>query len=127
MTKRILVIDDEASVRKSFLLALEETDYHVDTAESGEKGLALQKAVPYDLIFLDLRMPGMNGVQTLRALKSLNPDVTVYIVTAFHKEFLKGLEEAAAEGISFDLAKKPMDMVQIRTIAKGILEGGADY
>ncbi len=69
MSERILVIDDEEVVRMSFTLALEDAGFRVDTAESGEKGLQMKKDAEYDLIFLDLKMPGMNGVETLRQIR----------------------------------------------------------
>ena len=124
MNKRILVIDDERSVRKSFTLALEDLDYHLDTVESGEKGIEMEKAQPYDLIFLDLRMPGMNGVETLRAIKKIDKDALVYIVTAFHKEFFTGLKDAMKDGIEFDLLKKPIGIDEIQLVVKSVLEGG---
>jgi DNA-binding response OmpR family regulator len=55
MSKRILVVDDEEATRKWFMLALEETNYQVDTAESGTKGIELQKKYCYNLIFLVLK------------------------------------------------------------------------
>ena len=53
MTKHILVIDDEEAIRKSFVLALEDTGYIVDTAESGTKGVQMQTEKKYDVIFLE--------------------------------------------------------------------------
>ncbi len=69
MSKRILIIDDEEAVRRSFILAFEDIGFKVDTAESGERGLQMKKDSEYDLIFLDLNMPGMNGVDTLRQIR----------------------------------------------------------
>ncbi|MER3446132.1 MAG: response regulator [Candidatus Dadabacteria bacterium] len=123
MSKRILVIDDEEAVRKSFILALEDTGYRVEAAESGEKGFNMIQTNKYDLVFLDLKMPGMNGVKTLRELRKIDKTVPVYIVTAFHKEFFDQLKEAAEDGIGFEIIKKPLSSDQIVLITKGILEG----
>lgn len=121
MKNRILVIDDEEAIRKSFVLALEDSDYQVDTAESGERGIEMEKNEGYDLIFLDLRMPGLNGIETLRGLRKVTPDLKVYIVTAFHQEFLSDLQELRSEGISFELLRKPIGMEEIIETTKTAL------
>lgn len=127
MKKRILVIDDEESIRKSFVLALEDTAFQVDTAESGEKGIALEQKSKYDLIFLDLKMPGLNGAETLRKLRKIDKDVPVYIVTAFYKEFLEELKSAEEDGIDFEVLKKPIGGDEIVLIVTGVLEGPVGY
>ncbi len=121
MSKRILVIDDEEGTRTSFILALKDTGFEVDTAESGEKGLQMKKDSEYDLIFLDLNMPGMNGVETLRQIRKNDEKVPIYIFTAFHKEFMGQLRVAAVEGYDFEIIQKPMSL-DIVSITKHILE-----
>ena len=125
MSKRILVIDDDEAIRNSFTLALEDTGYQVDTAETGERGLEMEKNNKHDLIFLDLKMPGMNGVETLRGLRKIDKDVPIYIVTAFHQEFFDQLEGAGREGLDFGLVKKPIGYSDIAWVTKGILEGAS--
>lgn len=128
MTKNILVIDDEKSIRKAFTLALEDTEFHVDTAASGEEGLEQQANKQYDLVFLDLKMPGMNGVETLRRLRDIDPMLPIYVVTAFHKEFLTELGVLSSEGISFELVRKPIGADDIVKITEGVLgEGPVSY
>jgi DNA-binding response OmpR family regulator len=127
MKKRILVIDDDPAIRKSFTLALEDTEYLVDTAESGEKGLDMEQAKPYDLIFLDLKMPGLNGVETLRELRKMDMDVPIFIVTAFHKEFFEGLKKVGEDGMDFEVVKKPIGGEDIVLVAKSALEGAIEY
>jgi len=121
MEKQILVIDDEASVRKSFVLALEETDFLVDTSASGEEGLEKLKTINYDLVYLDLKMPGMNGIETLREIRKRNKEVLVYIVTAFAKEFFQDLSALQKENIAFEILQKPLGMDQIEEITKSLL------
>lgn len=119
--KKILVIDDEESVRKAFSLALEDTDYLVDIAESGEKGIEKYRNEVHDMIYLDLKMPGMNGVETLREIRRINDNVPVYIVTAFHQEFLEQLQSVQRDGISFELLNKPVNLDQIIMVTEGVL------
>ena len=122
MSINILVIDDEEVIRKSFILALEGTDYNVETAESGEKGIEKARETEFNLIFLDLRMPGLDGVETLRELWEMGQTVPIYITTAFYDDFLDQLQSAANDRISFFLLKKPVDGDEIRSIARVISE-----
>jgi DNA-binding response OmpR family regulator len=123
MDKRILVIDDEAAIRKAFLLALEDTGYRVDTADSGPQGVVLARRHRYGLVFLDLKMPGMNGVETLRELKRIDNEVPIYIVTAFYAEYFDELKGAEEEGLDFELLTKPVDGDGIRLIVRSVFEG----
>jgi len=118
MSTNILVIDDEEAIRKSFILALEGTGYNVETAESGEQGIEKARETKFHLIFLDLRMPGLDGVETLRELWEISQTVPIYIATAFYDDFRERLQSAADDGISFDLLKKPFDADTIRSIAR---------
>ena len=85
MVQRILIIDDDEAVRKVFLLALEGSGFQTDTAPSGKSGLAMIEQVDYDLVFLDLKMPGMDGIETLRRIRDIAEDVSVYILTALFR------------------------------------------
>ncbi len=122
MSANILVIDDEEAIRKSFILALDGTGHNVETVESGEKGIEKAQESNFDLIFLDLRMPGLDGVETLRELWEIGQTVPIYITTAFYDDFLVQLQIAADDGISFYLLKKPVDGDEIRSIAKVVSE-----
>jgi DNA-binding NtrC family response regulator len=123
MKKSILVIDDEEGIRRSFILALEDSDYSIDTAASGEAGIEKRKIKPYDLIFLDLKMPGLNGVETLDRIRKLDEYVPVYILTAFYKDYFQQLKVVRDKGIDFNIIQKPIGMDQIIKATKGILEG----
>ncbi len=123
MTKRIMVIDDEHAIRKSFELALEESGYRVDTASSGKEGIKMLKSEPCDLVFLDLKMPGMNGVETLRQIRKQDENIPVYIVTAFYGEFFDELRHMAEAGTGFEVLNKPVDGDTILKLCRGVLEG----
>jgi DNA-binding response OmpR family regulator len=123
MSKHILVIDDEEAVRKSFILALKQKNYTVDTASNGKEGLDLFLQKDYDLIYLDLKMPVMSGAEVLSKIREQNKTVPIYIVTAFHQEFFDELQDARQQGTDFELLMKPIGIQQIRSITEGILEG----
>ncbi len=122
---RVLVIDDEESVRDAFADALEGMPYAVDTACDGEEALQKVTSSPADLIFLDLKMPGMDGVEVLHHIRKLDKAVPVYIVTAFHAEFLDRLRAAEEEGLSFQLLHKPIGQEAIRKVAMAVLPAAA--
>jgi len=127
MSKRILVIDDDLATRKSFELALEDTDCQVDTAKSGGEGIYKASSTKYDLIFLDLKMPGINGVETLIRLRDDGCKMPIYIITAFHEEFTDQLRNAADEGYEFEVMQKPIMSEDLVTITKAILEAARTY
>jgi CheY-like chemotaxis protein len=118
MTKRILIIDDEPSVRDAFELALTAVGYRVECAVDGVAGVEAASRRCPDLVFLDLKMPGIDGVETLlRLAQQHQPLPPVYIVTAFAREFVARLQTARTEKLTFQLAAKPLTAEQIRRIA----------
>ena len=122
MSKSILIIDDNKGIRDAFTYALEDTEYLIDTSGSGEKAVAMEKENKYDLIFLDLKMPGWNGIKTLRELRKIDKNKPIYIVTAFYKEFFNQLKDAREEGLQFEILSKPIDSTQILSVTKDILD-----
>lgn len=122
MGKSILVIDDDIHIRKVFKMVLEIENYDVDTAASGEEGIKMFSEKDYDLTFLDIRMPGINGVETLKRLRILNKVKPIYIITAFHEQFLSQLNELKENNIKFELANKPLKREQILMIVDSMLE-----
>jgi NADH:ubiquinone oxidoreductase subunit E/CheY-like chemotaxis protein len=83
LAAKVLVIDDEEGIREGTRRILDIEGYHVETAESGEKGLELARAEPFDLYLLDLKMPGMDGVEVLKELKEIDPTACAVIVTGY--------------------------------------------
>ncbi len=120
MPNKILVIDDDPAVRGAFSLILGEAGYVVHEAENGLQGVEMALAIRPNLIFLDLRMPGIDGVETLRRLKAIDAAPSIYIVTAFANEYMDQLKVAHDEGLNFQLASKPLSSKQIRHIASSI-------
>ncbi len=117
----VLVIDDDPAVRSAFQLALEGTCCDVTVAPCGEDGLSVLDEKKMDLIILDLKMPGMDGVNCLSRIRRIDPNVPVYIVTAFAEEFMVPLRQASEDGLEFELARKPLDRDQIRKLTASVL------
>src|SRR5450432_151019 len=80
---RILIIDDEAAIRESLETLLTLEGYTVDTAPHGEAGLMVLEEQPYDLVLLDLALPGQNGIEILGHIRDRQPDLPVSMITAY--------------------------------------------
>ena len=107
---RVMIVDDEKVVRDFLgrLLALK--DITARAAENGFQAVEMMKAESFDFAFLDVRMPGMDGVQTLKELKKINPDCKYVMMTGYSVDNL--LEESRNENILATI-KKPFDVNQI--------------
>jgi DNA-binding response OmpR family regulator len=121
--RRILVIDDEPNVRLMFRTALESAGYEVDDAGDGEEGLLRLAAGPVDLILLDLRMPRLDGMAMLRALRDAGSDIPVAIVTA-HGSIPDAV--AAMKLGAVDFLTKPVTPEALRTAVAAVLDRHAE-
>jgi two-component system response regulator AtoC len=83
MNARILIVDDEATIRESLKESLVAEGYDVEIAESGEEALAKTHGTVYDLVVTDLRLPGISGLDILRALRNQNNETPVIMMTAY--------------------------------------------
>ena len=119
----VLVIDDDASVRESFALALLSRDCTVVTAANGGEGLQCAMARRPHLVFLDLRMPGMDCVEVLRTVQPQVPEARIYIATAYRRDYLEPLRAAATDGFRFEVLEKPLVREKIRAVFDAVFEG----
>ncbi len=122
MNKHILIIDDDIGIRESLFLVLNDAGYQVDTVESGEQGIEKVKNNNYDLIFLDIKMAGMDGIQTLQEIRKMGKKIPVYIITAFQREYFRQLEGAKQDGMDFEVIEKPFDRKRLLSLVEDILE-----
>jgi DNA-binding NtrC family response regulator len=106
----VLFVDDEVDFLETLLKRMKKRDVNVTGVESGEKALELLDRDPVDVLVLDVRMPGMDGIQTLREIKKRYPLVEVIMLTG-HASL-----EVAIEGMelgAFDYLMKPVDIDEL--------------
>jgi two-component system response regulator (stage 0 sporulation protein F) len=119
---RILIVDDEQSVREVLSEYFTEQGYSVESAGGGEEALALVERGTPDLVLLDVRMPGIDGVETLRRIRKIAPDVSVIMVTANEDV---GLARETLKLGALDYVAKPFDFVYLeRAIMAGLAQSG---
>lgn len=114
----ILIIDDEAHLRKTLARILQQAGFEVTTAETAEQGLAFFKTTTFDLVFTDLRMPGMHGLDALKHIHATNPNLPVVLFTA------QPDVNSAVEGLRYgatDYLVKPLKPEVIIECAQSIL------
>ena len=120
--EQILVVDDDAAVRSAFKFALEDTPCQLVVASDGEDGLAKFKAGSFALVITDLKMLNMNGMELIDAIRKLDSQVPLRIITAFAEEFLTEIEQSVQAGGNFELIRKPLERNDIRDIVASLLE-----
>ena len=111
---RILVVDDEASIRDLLSKTLKFAEYEVDVAPDGRSALERMRIYPYDLLIVDLKMPGMDGLSLIRQVKQLNSDMPVIIITGF------STESSAIDAVNLGVAgylTKPFRVPQVLAAA----------
>jgi len=111
--KRILVADDEESIRWVLSRALTKKGYNVDLATTGDEALVFARRNNYDLAILDIKMPGMSGLDLLSTIKEERPETLVVIMTA--ESSMKNTVEAMKRG-AYDYLAKPFDLDEIEAI-----------
>jgi DNA-binding NtrC family response regulator len=117
-SKRILIVDDEPNVRLVFRTALELAGHVVAEASDGEAALARLRATPVALVLLDLKMPGVDGMETLRRLRAAGDDTAVVIVTA--QGSIPDTVAAMRLG-AIDFIPKPVSPATLREVVAGAL------
>jgi two-component system, OmpR family, copper resistance phosphate regulon response regulator CusR len=120
-TMRILLVEDERKVASFIARALRENAYAVDIAENGEKALELSTDVTYDAILLDVRLPGLSGIQVCRELRQQGAQAPVLMLTA------RSLVEQRVEGLDAgadDYLTKPFALAELLARVRALIRRG---
>ncbi|HKP59576.1 MAG TPA: response regulator [Polyangiales bacterium] len=119
----ILIVDDDPGLLRTTSLILDHRGYSVTTASSGAEAIALSRDVAFDLTFLDLKMPEMDGVETLHELKRLRPQATVVMMTAYARE--QRICDALREG-AHAVLRKPVAVEGLLAMIEQVLARTGD-
>ena len=113
----ILVVDDQFGDRETLKKILEDKGYRVATAKDGAEAIEMVKSQHYDIVFLDVRLPDMNGVQVFEQVKEIDPQATVIMMTGYTEEDL--LKRAVNEGV-YTCIHKPFEMEKLVALVEDI-------
>jgi nitrogen regulation protein NR(I) len=123
LMSKLLLIDDEADVQYSFRRIFDSPEIELTTASSGEEGLKLVPRIKPDLVLMDIRMGGMNGLETLRRIRQMDSRLLVILMTAY------GTTQMAIEAMklgAYDYLLKPFDVLKLKEIVANALKAAHD-
>jgi two-component system, OmpR family, KDP operon response regulator KdpE len=114
----VLIVDDEASLRKTLRTSLIASGFAVEEARSGEEALTIIQQHPFDLVLLDINMPGIGGIEACRRIRGTSPHAGIVMITVrdFDDDKVKGLEAGAD-----DYVTKPFKLRELTARLKAVL------
>ena len=118
---RILLVEDERKVASFIARSLRENAYAVDMAETGEKGLELARENPYDLILLDIRLPGLSGIEVCRKLRQEEVETPIMMLTARN---LVGQRVEGLDAGADDYLPKPFALAELQARVRALIRRG---
>jgi len=121
---RLLVVDDQMGVRRLLFEAFKEEGYAIELAASGHEAVEKVKFGIPDIILMDMKMPGMNGLETLQEIKKIHDDILVIIMTAYGE--LEVVSEAKKLGIK-EYITKPFDINELRRLVKEVIKENENF
>ncbi len=105
----ILVVDDNLGICNTIKRILIKKGYNVDIAQSSEEAILMAKELKYNLIFIDMKLPIINGLETYLSIKEINPEVVAIMMTGYRQE-MNDLVQQALENNAYICLEKPLDM-----------------
>ena len=116
----ILVVDDDPGTRTTFRNILTRKNYKVGVAQTGEEAIAMTRQSTYDIIFIDMKLPTINGLETYLAIKEIQREAVVIIITGYHEE-MGELVRQALNNSAYTCLYKPLDMEEVLRLVDEIL------
>src|SRR5690348_3688428 len=110
----VLIVDDEQTLARSAKAFLADHGYEAEVAGTGEQALDLLATLQPDVVFADVRLPGMSGLDLLKRIRAFDPVIPVVMLTAYGS--IEGAVEAVKLG-AFDYVKKPVDLEELKLLA----------
>ncbi|NWL90270.1 MULTISPECIES: response regulator [unclassified Paenibacillus] len=120
--KKVLIVDDQNGIRILLMEVFSSEGYMTFQAPNGKIALEIVRAESPDLVLLDMKIPGMDGLEILKHIKEVNPEIKVIMMTAYGE--LDMIKEATELGALMHFTK-PFDIDEIRTAVNMHLKGGA--
>ena len=114
MSGTVLIVDDERTLARAIKAFLVESGYEAEVAGDGEQAMGLLETLRPDVVFSDVRLPGMTGIELLRRIREFDAAIPVVIMTAYGT--IEGAVEAVKLG-AFDYLKKPVDLEELKLLA----------
>lgn len=109
-TTKVLIVEDDPDFAESLMIALGVRDCHVDIARTGEEAIRKFRSLSYDIAFMDIKLPGKNGVESLVEIRGFCPDAYVVMMTGFSEATL--LDKARKAG-AVDVLRKPFRLKEM--------------
>jgi DNA-binding NtrC family response regulator len=116
--KRILVADDDPFILDLYRTALEGHHYEIESATDGQEAFLAATSKPFDLVIMDIVMPNMNGIDSIRAIRKRHPQLPIIIISSFHDQFAEALTELRVQCILI----KPVMITQLVRSVRDLIE-----
>jgi two-component system response regulator HydG len=116
----VLLVDDDISLLKTMSFILRRRGCFITVAQSGDEAIRMVREDPFDVIFMDVKMPIMNGLECYENIRGIRPDATVVMMTAYAVEDL--VQKALQEG-AYGVMYKPLDMEEVLRLIEEIADG----
>ena len=119
MSRRVLIVDDEKNIRRTFKMVLESEGFEVSVAETGEEALKVHQKEKPDAVVLDVKLPGIDGIETLRRIKDKEPELPVIMISG-HGTIATAVE--ATRFGAFDFVEKPLSKERLLVAIRNALK-----